>query len=153
VVHNNPGGFVVEVSSTPRFRRPPVIETLLAMQFAELEKFAIPHFGLFWSEIRDEYPRQEVKPPLAQEIEQFGGPPTQATVGLKFSQEPEARCWFISEHGDQLIQVHEIALSATGVRAPRRPSIRSFVCFDRALRLIGRASSDSLRENTSASPR
>lgn len=117
---------MAEVSSTAKFHRPPVIETLLAVQFAELEKFAVPHFGLFWSEIRDEYPRQEVKPPLAQEFEQFGGLPTQPTVGLTFSPELVARCWFISEHGDQLIQVQRDRFIRDWRKSPQAPEYPEF---------------------------
>ena len=41
----------------PSFDAPPVNETVLGVEFTPLAKWSIPHFGLFWSRIRDEYPR------------------------------------------------------------------------------------------------
>jgi len=35
----------------PDFNEPPVIETVLGLQFDSLESFSIPHFGLYWSKI------------------------------------------------------------------------------------------------------
>jgi uncharacterized protein (TIGR04255 family) len=121
VIHDNPGGFVAEVSSTPKFRFPPVIETLLSVQFAQLEKFSIPYFGLFWSEIRDAYPAQEVQPPVGQEVEQFGQPPGPLTLNLALVQEPLARCWFISREGDQLIQVQRDRFIRNWRKRPETP--------------------------------
>lgn len=121
MVHDNPGGFVAEVTSTPKFRRPPVIETLLGVQFAQLDKFAIPHFGLFWGEIRGEYPGHEVKPPLGQELEQFGSPPAPATLDITFTPEPLARCWFISGGGDQLIQIQRDRFIRNWRKTPEAP--------------------------------
>jgi uncharacterized protein (TIGR04255 family) len=96
---------VTEATPTPKFRRPPVIETILGVQFAPLERFSIPHFGLFWASIRDKYPRQEMKPPLGPEIEEFGGQLGPPTLNLLLTAEPDARCWFIDSSGTQLIQV------------------------------------------------
>ena len=59
------------VIATPKFKRPPVAETLLGVQFAPLRSFSIPHFGLYWARIRSDYPDQEMKPPLGPEVEEF----------------------------------------------------------------------------------
>lgn len=112
--------------STPKFRYPPVIETLLSVQFARLEKFSIPYFGLFWSEIRDAYPEQEVQPPVGQEVEQFGQPPGPLTLNLALVQEPLARCWFISREGDQLIQVQRDRFIRNWRKPPEAPESREY---------------------------
>ncbi len=92
----------------PAFEHPPVIETLLGVQFSPLESFTIPNLGLYWAQIRDRYPIHEVKPPLASVSEEFeGGPPTGLQVGLRLAREPEIRCWFIDDSGTQLIQVQK----------------------------------------------
>lgn len=91
----------------PKYRRPPVIETVLGVQFSPLKSFSIPHFGVFWNAIRSDYPTQEVKPPLGPIIEKFGVPPPMDAPSLKFMAEPEARCWFIDASGTQLIQVQQ----------------------------------------------
>ena len=88
----------------PDFDDPPAVETLLGIHFKPLTGWTVPHFGLFWHDIRAEYPQVEVRPPLA------------AEVGLKFeidvrraqfelSSELPVRCWFIHKSGTRLIQV------------------------------------------------
>jgi len=97
---------VAEAAPTPKFRHPPVIETVLAVQFAPIQRFTAPYFGVFWNRIRAEYPRQETQRPLGQQMEHFGGPPGMPTVRITtVPPEPDARCWFINDSGTQLIQV------------------------------------------------
>ena len=88
-----------------KFRNPPVIETLLSVQFVPLPRLDLPYFGLFWSDIRSSYPHQEVKPPLAPVVEEFPLVPKAPTVGIQVSSEPDARFWFINESGTELIQI------------------------------------------------
>ena len=94
-----------DMTPTPKFRRPPVIETLLGVQFGPLRSFSIPHFGLFWSQIRSDYPNQEMKPPLGPEVEDFGMSVAPGGVKVMLTTEPEARCWFIDPSQTQLIQL------------------------------------------------
>jgi uncharacterized protein (TIGR04255 family) len=90
----------------PDFDEPPVVETALGVEFAPLEKWAIPHFGLFWHEIRSEYPRFEVQPPLVSQIEKFGKEARQPQI-VKFEilSQPPVRCWFIDKSERRLLQV------------------------------------------------
>ena len=46
----------------PDFNEPPVIETVLGLQFDPIESFNVPHFGLYWSKIRADYPTFDVQP-------------------------------------------------------------------------------------------
>jgi uncharacterized protein (TIGR04255 family) len=90
----------------PHFDDPPVVETVLGVEFVPLEKWHIPHFGLFWHDIRGEYPRFEVQPPLASPIEKFGqeaGPPQR--LALEMLTHPPVRCWFIDRSEKRLLQV------------------------------------------------
>ncbi len=96
---------MAEANPTPKFKRPPVIETLLGVQFGPLRSFSIPHFGLFWSQIRSQYPHQEMKPPLGPEVEDFGMSVTPGGVQVMLTTEPDARCWFIDSSQTQLIQL------------------------------------------------
>jgi uncharacterized protein (TIGR04255 family) len=89
----------------PKFKRPPVVETALSVQFAPLTSFSIPHFGLFWSEIRADYPKQEMKPPLGNVVEDLARPPVPARIGIQLTAEPEARCWFLNGLGTELVQL------------------------------------------------
>lgn len=90
----------------PDYERPPVIETYLGVQFTPLTKFSIPHFGLYWSKIRDEYPDFQVQPPLIPVVEQFGAAlMVQPKIGVELVSVPDVRCWFIEKSGRMLTQV------------------------------------------------
>ena len=93
------------ITATPKFKHPPVTETLLGVQFAPLRSFSLPHFGLYWGQIRSEYPVQDTKPPLGPQLEEFGPALPPQVVKLMLSAAIEARCWFIDSSGSQLIQV------------------------------------------------
>src|SRR5688572_21037642 len=84
------------------FKRPPVVETLLGVQFAALPRLTLPMLGLFWGTIRDQYPVSQVQPPLNPAIEEFPPTPT-LQVGVEIASEPDARFWFIRD--TELIQV------------------------------------------------
>ena len=93
-------------SVLPSFDNPPVEETAFSIQFAPISKFGIPHFGLYWEHIRNEFGRFEVQPPISREIEQFETFARQKTrIGLQFVTEPDVRCWFLDESGNRLIQI------------------------------------------------
>lgn len=97
-----------QVRSNPAidFLRPPVIETILGVQFSPLRRLTLPYLGLFWGTVRDRYPHQEVVPPLTPVTEEFGHPtPGKVEFSIGVSSEPEARCWFIDSTSTQLIQV------------------------------------------------
>src|SRR2546425_18159 len=92
-------------SPLPKYRRPPVVETALGVQFAPLKSFSIPHFGLFWNAIRGDYPKQEMKPPLGNVVEDLAAPPAPDQIHLQLVSEPEARCWFLNAGATELIQL------------------------------------------------
>lgn len=83
----------------PDFENPPVTETVLGVEFQPLSGWLIPHFGLFWERIREEYPHVQVVPPL--------GPSTEeGEEGVFVSVEaPPVRCWFLEPAKNRLIQV------------------------------------------------
>lgn len=93
----------------PEFRQPPVIETVLGVQFEPLARLNIAHFGLYWDTIRRAYRFVEQRSALEPRIEAFDT--NQPEVGLqwKVSGRPELpRAWFISDEspsGQQLIQI------------------------------------------------
>lgn len=89
----------------PEFDAPPVTETLLGVQFNRLENWGVPHFGLFWKLVHEEYPKFEVQPPLTQEIERFGPEDMRFPSRLVLRQEPPVRCWFLNEPGGRLLQL------------------------------------------------
>lgn len=150
---DTPGGFVAEGSPTPKFKRPPVIETLLGVQFAPQRSFSVPHFGLFWSQIRSAYPNQEMKPPLGPEVEDFGMSVAPGGVKVMLSTEPEARCWFIDLHRHNLSSFSAIASSGTGERSRAKRRIRSTPSQSLDSQRTGLASSAFSKTRGSSSPR
>ena len=92
----------------PDFERPPVVETVLSVEFAPLQNWGIPHFGLFWSELREEFPEFQVQPPLGSQIERSA---TEDLAGqdaiLQVSAVPRVRCWFMHREKNSLIQVQD----------------------------------------------
>jgi uncharacterized protein (TIGR04255 family) len=94
------------MKTLPDYDDPPVTETALGVQFATLEKWKIPHFGLFWQTIKEQYPHTEVNPPLAAEIEapslEFKLPEPPRLEVLNY---PPVRCWFLNDSKTELIQL------------------------------------------------
>lgn len=90
------------------FKKPPIVETAMGVEFAPLAGWGLAHFGLFWSEIRKEYPKYEVQPPLGSNIERFGSDSKQ---GLQFifqvGEPTRARCWFFHQDNAHLLQVQD----------------------------------------------
>src|SRR5689334_3539501 len=82
----------------PDFEHPPAVETLLAIHFAPLP-WSVPHFGLFWSEIKSDYPEFEVHPPAGEFRVEFDNKQPEARINLP------VRCWFINYKRNRLIQV------------------------------------------------
>ena len=90
----------------PDYSSPPVNEAALSIQFAPIAKFGIPHFGLYWGSIREQFPRFEVHPALPAVTEIFGEPiARQAKLGVQLMREPDVRCWFLDPNGASLFQV------------------------------------------------
>ena len=98
-----------QISKTPKFRRPPVIETVLGVQFEPLHAMQITHFGLFWSRIKDRFPQVEHHPLLEPVRESFDKRLVQGGPRWRIAGRPEPpRVWYLSqenEQGQQLLQV------------------------------------------------
>jgi uncharacterized protein (TIGR04255 family) len=90
------------------FKHPPVWETVLSVQFSPL-RFSNLHSGLYWLKIRDEFPRSELRPPLAHIKEEFGFSEVKAATKISFDlnahAEPQVRYWFLDKKGNKLLQV------------------------------------------------
>jgi uncharacterized protein (TIGR04255 family) len=94
--------------SLPKYDRPPVYETVLGVQFNPLKDFSIPHYGLFWANIRGDYPKYEVHPPVSPIVERFDSEGwKQPTAGIELVQIPDLRTWFVNQNGTILLQVQK----------------------------------------------
>jgi uncharacterized protein (TIGR04255 family) len=92
-------------SVLPSYGNPPVVETILGVQFSPIEKWGIPHFGLFWQTIVKNYPSFQGQMPILAPIEQptIFAPSPEAQVEVVL--DPPARCQFVSENLSDLVQV------------------------------------------------
>lgn len=91
----------------PDFERPPVIETVLSVQFQPLHDFRTAYFGLFWNRIRGTYPSTEERLALEPALEQFPEPARRRLeVQFPISERPPLpRVWYVHRTGNELLQV------------------------------------------------
>src|SRR4051812_7153289 len=89
----------------PDFRKPPVAETVLSLQFDPIERLTTVHVGLLWQQFRDQFPLIEEHPPLRPTFEKFEPPsPVQVEVTVE-DKLPAPRVWFLNRPKSELIQV------------------------------------------------
>lgn len=85
------------MKSHARYTNPPVIEVVSGFVLQPVQGLTLPHFGLFWHRIRDEYPEAKHAAPLGLDESLVLDP----DVGLL----PPPRIWLIGKAQDQLIQL------------------------------------------------
>lgn len=79
----------------PKFDKPPAVETMMGFHFVDLPGWTPIHLGLFYAELRKDYP-------LIQMLPSIFDPSTQR--GL-FLGSPPLRAAFVNESNSQLVQV------------------------------------------------
>lgn len=91
----------------PEFDNPPVVETVLSVQFDPIPNLRTAHLGLLWDSFRNAYPNTEEKLPLDPAIEQFPDvPATISGVNIQTGDAaPVPRLWFVSPSAHELIQI------------------------------------------------
>lgn len=90
----------------PSFRKPPVIETALSVQFQPLKRMSNAHLGLFWTRVRAMYPKLQDADPIEPQIERFGSDlPRARFPQLRIAaSHPAARLRMSSEDGHMMLQ-------------------------------------------------
>jgi uncharacterized protein (TIGR04255 family) len=89
----------------PRFADPPVIEVLIAVQFAS-PAWSVLDVGEYRGRVRSRFPREQSMPPSppSSMSERFAVPPESA---IEFRIPTMPRVWLLTEPEDELIQVQE----------------------------------------------
>jgi len=82
----------------PKYKNPPVIEVVIGVTFAPLEKLSSVHYGSFWESIKDEYPDSEDNPPLIDET-------AMAQIVQVLPAPPLRRVFLIHTDGTYLMQL------------------------------------------------
>lgn len=80
----------------PSYKTPPINEVVCGMRFTTPNKLLIPHIGLLWNKISDDYPNIKHAAPISSDQ---GEVPIDLATGF-----PLQRIWFINKSDDQLIQ-------------------------------------------------
>lgn len=90
----------------PSFQIPPVVETVLSIQFDELRQFRSTHFGMYHALIKDRYPIVEDSPRLEPVIESFPRVPRMPALRLTPNEGGPDRVWFRkSDNGSTMLQL------------------------------------------------
>lgn len=149
----------------PEFERPPVVETVLGVQFEPLPDFRNAHLGVFWSFLNREdvrstlgrgWPHSIDAPKLDPQHERFGGEKPWRRLGfeLKVSQDPSVRIQIQDADRNRMIQLqngrlHYNWLGHEGGRYPRYHEIRPefYKVLEQFEKFLAEEKFDELRHN------
>ncbi len=117
-------------SDLPDFRKPPLVEVALSLQFEAVDGLTTAHIGLLWKKYRSQLPLIEEHPPLDPAFEKFD-PPRPKQVEIRFGNKPPVpRVWFLSEAKTEVLQIqhdrfiHNWRKVGDGATYPRYEQIR-----------------------------
>ena len=139
----------------PDFSDPPVIQTVLSVQFEPLAELRTAYLGLYWAANKNRYPKTEERPELSPIIERFPDHP-KMEFGIQLETleaPPTPRIWFMSETGTELIQVQRDRFiknwrkGGTGAHYPRYERVRE--TFDEEFAAFASFSQDQSLGNIS----
>lgn len=89
----------------PSFRRPPVVETALGIQFSELRNFKAVHFGLLYEQLKDRFPVVQDHPRLEPIVEMFPPRPRLPAFRIGGAYGGPERAWYLTRDESRLVQV------------------------------------------------
>lgn len=121
-----------EQSVLPEYASPPVVETVVGLQFEPLSGFTNAHLGAFWQALGiDEWPTVHDLPPLPRQHERFTPEaPWGKVLRLQFTPNAASRMQVRNRDGNRMIQLqngrlHLNWLGEGGDRYPRYPQVRA----------------------------
>lgn len=91
----------------PDFKRPPLSEVVLSLQFEALENLKAPLIGVLWQRFRKRLPQIEEHPPLPQVFERFDAPAPPKFDVVVEGKLPAPRVWFLTPENTELIQIQQ----------------------------------------------
>ncbi|MBN1590109.1 MAG: TIGR04255 family protein [Pirellulales bacterium] len=114
----------------PRFRKPPVVETVLGIYFRASGKFASAEQGILWDRyFRAQFPALEERPPTEEMRERFGEERLDPHSGVQWrvTNRPDApRLWAAAENGQHVVQIQRNAFLANWQKAADDVAYRSY---------------------------
>ena len=121
-----------ESTELPSYTSPPVVETILGVQFERLPKFRNGHLGAFWQTLGvSDWPVVIDAPPLPPQMERFtNGLQWDAGLQFQLTQNPASRMQLKNRAGDRMVQLqngrlHVNWLGRENANYPRYNSIRN----------------------------
>jgi uncharacterized protein (TIGR04255 family) len=132
---------VMDQGPLPSYDSPPLVETVLGVQFERLSGFKNGHLGAYWKSLpRDQWPTVADAPSLEPQFERFE-PSARWARGLhiQLTRDPASRLQITSTDGDRMIQIqngrlHFNWLAVEGRAYPRYEKVRDG--FDSALNAL-----------------
>jgi len=93
-------------SRIPDWKRPPIIEVVLGVQFDALPALTNGHLGWFWGEMQGSFPNSDDVPPIPPVVEVFGDEVPFGFPALGFRRATgDSRLRMSSQDGTKMIQV------------------------------------------------
>jgi uncharacterized protein (TIGR04255 family) len=91
---------------SPKYASPPVVETVIGVQFPELARFRCVHFGLYQKHLKSRFPDFEDRPRIRPAAEPFPRRliPPEPPFQILASGAP-GRVWYIAQSKHELLQV------------------------------------------------
>ena len=107
--------------SLPDYENPPVVETVLGVQFDRLSRVKNAHLGVFWKSLdANEWPTISEAPPIPPQFEQFEETAAWArALQLKLARDPAGRLQIWNTDDDRAIQVQGDRLHFNRLRRER----------------------------------
>jgi len=90
----------------PEYGNAPVVEVAIGVRFERLRKFRQAHFGMFWNQLRNDYPTTVDRP----KKQNVALPVDGATPSFQFEMTdsaPTDLAWFISQDDTRLLQLQD----------------------------------------------
>ena len=97
----------------PEFDAPPLEESILSVEFERLADWKIPHYGAFWTTIRESYPKADAQVPLAPAP---NDPTAPASLRISTGDTNLARACCVNESGTMQVQVQNDRFLTTWAR-------------------------------------
>jgi uncharacterized protein (TIGR04255 family) len=119
-------------SGNPDYASPPVVETVLSLQFDPIERLNGPAFGLLWSQLKVEFPECHEAAYLEPAFERFDAPATWNLPGFEFKQGVPPTRWQLSQpETGWMVQFQKTRflvnwIGHDGRDYPRYPAVREF---------------------------
>lgn len=129
----------IQFGPDPDYERPPVVETVLGIQFDQLPQFRNAHLGAFWKCLdQGEWTTVSDAPLLLQQFELFGqGAEWEPRLRFHLSSDPSCRLQIRNASHDRMIQVQNSRLHVNWLGKGDQPYPRHGALFDEFFQILG----------------